>query len=86
MVRKIATTTKQHKIGQKNMYYCAKRRCILIRRPYLDIKEKKIITKSDVREEIKMGIKQSLEQNFLNIKNDFDVCFLVKFSLGIKQM
>ena len=68
MVRKIATTTKQHKIGQKNMYYCAKRRCILIRRPYLDIKEKKIITKSDVREEIKMGIKTEFGVKLLEHK------------------
>ena len=50
---KVATTTKQYKIGQKNTYYCAKRRCILIRRSHLDIKEIKIITKS---ENIKMGI------------------------------
>ena len=53
---KVATTTKQNKIGQRNTYYCAKRRCILIRRPHLDIKEIKIITKSDVPEDIKMGI------------------------------
>ena len=53
---KVATTTKQHKIGQRNTYYCAKRRYILIRRPHLDIKEIKIITKSDVPEDIKMGI------------------------------
>ena len=53
---KVATTTKQYKIGQRNTYYCAKRRCILIRRPHLDIKEIKIITKSDVPEDIKMGI------------------------------
>ena len=30
---------------------------MLIRRPHLDIKEIKIITKSDVPEDIKMGIK-----------------------------
>ena len=53
---KVATTTKQYKIGQKNTYYCAKRRCTLIRRPHSDIKEIKIITKSDVPEDIKMGI------------------------------
>ena len=51
---KIATTTKQYKIGQRNTYYCAKRRCILIRRPNLEVKEIKIITKSDVLEDIKM--------------------------------
>ena len=50
---KVATTTKQYKIGQKNTYYCAKRGCILIRRSHLDIKEIKIITKS---ENINMGI------------------------------
>ena len=50
------------------MYYCAKRRCILIRRPYLDIKEKKIITKSDVREEIKMGIKTEFGVKLLEHK------------------
>ena len=50
---KVATTTKQYKIGQKNTHYCAKRRCILIRRSHLGIKEIKIITKS---EDIKMGI------------------------------
>ena len=44
---------KQYKIGQKSMYYCAKRIYILIRRSFLDIKEIKIITKS---EDIKMGI------------------------------
>ena len=44
---KVATTTKQYKIGQKNTYYCAKRRCILIRRSHLDIKEIKVITKSE---------------------------------------
>ena len=38
------------------MYYCAKKRYILIRRPHLDIKEVKIITKSDVPEDIKVGI------------------------------
>ena len=53
MVRKSCDTTKQYKIGQKNTHYCAKRRCILIRRSHLDIKEIKIITKS---ENIKMGI------------------------------
>ena len=53
---KVAITTKQYKISQRNTYYCAKRRCILIRRPHLDIKEIKIITKSDVPEDIKMGI------------------------------
>ena len=35
---KIATTTKQYKIGQKNTCCCAKRGCILIRRPHLDTK------------------------------------------------
>ena len=52
--RKVTTTTKQYKIGQRNTYYCAKRRCILIRRPHVDVKEIKIITKSDVPEDIKM--------------------------------
>ena len=56
MVRESCTTTKQYKIDQRNTYYCAKRRCILIRRLHLDIKELKIITKSDVPEDIKMGI------------------------------
>ena len=50
---KVATTTKQYRIGQKNTYCYAKRGCILIRRSHLDIKEIKIITKS---ENIKMGI------------------------------
>ena len=38
------------------MYYCAKKRCILSCRPYLDIKEVKILTKSNAPENIKMGI------------------------------
>ena len=50
---KVATTTKQYKIGQRNTYCCAKKRCILIRRSHLGTKETKIITKS---EDIKMGI------------------------------
>ena len=50
---KVATTTKQYKIGQKNTHYCAKMRCILIRRSHLSIKQIKIITKS---EDIKMWI------------------------------
>ena len=56
MYGKVGTTTKQYKIDQRNTYYCAKRRCILIRRPHLDIKKIKIITKSDVPEDMKMGI------------------------------
>ena len=54
---KVVTTTKQYKIGQRNTYYWAKKRYILSRRPHLDIKEVKILTKSDVPEDIKMGIK-----------------------------
>ena len=53
---KVATTTKQYKIGQRNTYYFAKRRCIVIRRPHLDMKEMKIITKSDVLEDVMMTI------------------------------
>ena len=34
---------------------------MLSRRPHLDIKEVKILTKSDIPEDIKMGIKIELE-------------------------
>ena len=51
---KVTTTTKQYKIDQRNTYYWAKKRCILSRRPHLDIKEVKILTKSDVPQDIKM--------------------------------
>ena len=54
---KITSTTKQYKIGQRNTYCWAKKKCILSRRPHLDIKEVKILTKSDIPEEIKMGSK-----------------------------
>ena len=46
----------QYAVGQRNTYYCAKKRYILIRRPHLDIKEVKVVTKFDVPEDIKMGI------------------------------
>ena len=48
---KVATATNQHKTDQRNTYYCAKKICILIRRQHLDVKEVKIITKSDVPED-----------------------------------
>ena len=48
---KVATATNQHKTDQRNTYYCAKKTCILIRRQHLDMKEVKIITKSDVPED-----------------------------------
>ena len=51
---KVTSTTKQYKIGQRNTYYWAKKRCILSRRPHLDIKEVKILTKSDVPEDISL--------------------------------
>ena len=43
---KVTNSTKQYKIGQRNTYFWAKKRCILSRRPHLDIKEVKILTKS----------------------------------------
>ena len=36
--RKVTTTTKQYKIGQRNTYYWAKKRCLLSCRPQLNIK------------------------------------------------
>ena len=54
---KVTTTTKQYKIGQKGTYYWAKKRCIPSRRPHLDIKEVKILIKSDVPEDTDIGIK-----------------------------
>ena len=56
MVTKSWATTKKYKIGQRNKYYCAKKGCILICKPHLDIKEVKIITQSDFLEDIKIGI------------------------------
>ena len=58
---KVINTTKKDKIGQRNTYYQAKKRSILSRRPYLNIKEIKILTKSDVPEHIKIGIKTEFE-------------------------
>ena len=54
---KVTTTTKLCKIGQWNTYYGVKKRCILTLRPHLEVKEVKVLTKSDVPEDIKMGIK-----------------------------
>ena len=54
---KVTTTTKQYKIGRGNTYYWAKKRCILSCRPYLDDKEVKVPSKSDVPEDINMGTK-----------------------------
>ena len=59
--RRVTTTTKQYKIGQRSTYYWAKKRCILSRRPHLNIKEVKTLTKSDVPEDNKMGIKREFE-------------------------
>ena len=55
--RKVTTTTKVCKIDHSNTYYWTKKRCIFSRRPHLDIREVKILTKSYVPEDIKMGIK-----------------------------
>ena len=63
--KKVMNATKQYIIGQRSTYYRAKKRCILSCRPHLDIKKVKILTKSDVPEDIKLGLrwesKQSLE-------------------------
>ena len=56
--KKVTNTTKQCKIGYKDMYYCA----ILSCRPHSDIKEVKILTKSDVLPRtLRWVLKQSLE-------------------------
>ena len=58
---KVTTTTKQYEIDRRNSHYRAKKRCILSRRPHLDIEEVKILTKSDVPEDIRMVIKTDFE-------------------------
>ena len=58
---KVTTSTKQYKIDRRNSHYRAKKSCMLSRKPYLDIKEVKILTKSDVPEDIKMVIKIEFE-------------------------
>ena len=45
-----------------------KKRCILSRRPHLDIKQVKILTESDVPEEIKIGIETGFEVKFVEHK------------------
>ena len=45
-----------------------KKRCILSRRPHLDIKEVKILTESDVLEEIKVGIETGFEVKIVEHK------------------
>ena len=65
---RVTTTTKLCKIDQRNTYYWAKKECILSCRPHLDIKEVKILTKSDVPEGIKMGIKAELGVNVVEHK------------------
>ena len=57
---KVINTTKKDKIGQRNTCYQAKKRSILSRRPHLNMKEVKILTKSDNPEHIKIGIKTEL--------------------------
>ena len=46
----------------------SKKRCILSRRPHLDIKEVKILTESDVLEDIKMGIETGFEVKIVEHK------------------
>ena len=54
-------TNKQYKISKRNTYYCAKNKCLFSRRPYLDLKEVKILKESDVLENIIKGIMTRFE-------------------------
>ena len=53
---KVRATNKQYKIEQNNTYYFAKERCLLSRRPHLDIKEVEILTQFDLTDDIKIVI------------------------------
>ena len=57
MVRKSYNHHQTMQNRSKEHLLLAKKRCILSRRPHLDIKEVKILTKSDVPEDNDMGIK-----------------------------
>lgn len=54
---KVTTTDNQCKIGRKKTYSCAKKRYLLSRRPYLDVKEVEILTQSDVPEDMEIETK-----------------------------
>ena len=66
--RKVTVTIKQCKIARRNTYYCAKKEMHTCRRPHLDIKEVKILTESDVLEDIKMGIETGFEVKIVEHK------------------
>ena len=55
--KKVTTNTKHYKIGERNTYQWTKKRCLLSCRPQLNIKDIKILTKSDFPEDMKIGIK-----------------------------